>query len=87
MEAEAKTKLENIIKELTDFLERDFSSRFRNLSAKEDRQLFFLAKVLTQLKQITNRTENELKAERRREFYRRKLPDRLTACGETVFGF
>ena len=54
MEKEQKIKLENIIKELSGFLERDYSSRFRNLSNKEDRQLFFLAKILTQLKQITN---------------------------------
>ncbi len=53
METESKIKLERIIKELTDFLERDYSSRFRNLTNKEDRQLFFLAKILVQLKQIT----------------------------------
>lgn len=59
METEFKIKLDNIIKELTNFLERDFSSQFRNLSHKEDRQLFFLAKILTQLKQIASEPKNE----------------------------
>ncbi|OGI09738.1 MAG: hypothetical protein A3I68_05210 [Candidatus Melainabacteria bacterium RIFCSPLOWO2_02_FULL_35_15] len=59
MEPESKIKLDNIIKELTGFLERDFSSRFRNLTNKEDRQLFFLAKILTQLKQISNESGNK----------------------------
>lgn len=59
MEPESKTKLDNIIKELTDFLYKDFSSQFRNLSNKEDRQLFFLAKILTQLKQISNESRNK----------------------------
>lgn len=59
MEAESKIKLESIIKELSVFLEKDFSSQFRHLSAKEDRQLFFLAKILTRLKQITNESKSE----------------------------
>ena len=53
MKSEHKVKLNKIINELSFFLERDFSSRFRHLSNKEDRQLFFLAKILTQLKQIS----------------------------------
>ncbi len=63
MRLETKPKLDNIIKELASFLERDFSSQFRNLSNKEDRQLFFLAKILTQLKQIANENKNEYKNE------------------------
>ena len=59
MELESKIKLDKIIKELTDFLYRDFSSQFRNLSNKEDRQLFFLAKILTQLKQVAGESKNE----------------------------
>ena len=59
MEPKSKIKLDNIIKELSYFLERDFSSQFRNLSNKEDRQLFFLAKILTQLKQIANEDKSE----------------------------
>ena len=59
MESESKIKLNNIIKELTDFLEKDFSSQFRNLTNKEDRQLFFLAKILTQLKQVAGESKNE----------------------------
>ena len=61
MEAESKIKLDNIIKELSDFLEKDFSSRFRNLSNKEDRQLFFLARILVQLKQISRSSKVESK--------------------------
>ena len=59
MEPKSKIKLDNIIKELSYFLERDFSSQFRNLSNKEDRQLFFLATILTQLKQIANEDKSE----------------------------
>ena len=53
------SKLNNVIKELTVFLERDFSSRFKNLSEREDRQLFFLAKILTQLKQVYRETNSQ----------------------------
>ena len=63
MEIESKIKLDNIIKELTDFLQRDFSSQFRSLSNKEDRQLFFLAKILVQLKQLAGENKNEPKKE------------------------
>ena len=66
MEREHKTKLDNIIKELSEFLERDFSSRFRNLSNKEDRQLFFLARILVQLKQISRSSKIESKNEDRK---------------------
>ncbi len=59
MESESKIKLDNIIKELTNFLERDFSSQFKHLTNKEDRQLFFLAKILTQLKNISNGPNGE----------------------------
>ena len=59
MDSESKIKLNNIIKELTDFLYKDFSSQFRNLSNKEDRQLFFLAKVLAQLKNIAGESKSE----------------------------
>lgn len=53
MKYQHKIKLDKIINELSSFLERDFSSKFKYLSEKEDRQLFFLAKLLTQLKQIS----------------------------------
>ena len=53
MKQEYRIKLKRIINELSFFLERDFSSKFKNLTDKEDRQLFFLARILTQLKQIT----------------------------------
>ena len=61
MERESKIELDNIIKELTDFLEKDFSSQFRNLTSKEDRQLFFLAKIITQLKQMSREMNEEEK--------------------------
>lgn len=59
MNIEAKLKLKNVIDELLIFLERDFSSQFRNLTDKEDRQLFFLAKILTRLKQIYRESPSE----------------------------
>ncbi len=54
MSNEYKIKLDRTIIELSDFLEKDFSSKFRTLNEKEDRQLFFLAKILVQLKKISN---------------------------------
>lgn len=56
-----KKKLENIITELSFFLERDYSSRFRNLTDKEDRQLFFLAKILAGLKRISEEIKEDEK--------------------------
>ena len=53
MKRETRIKLNNVITELSMFLERDFSSRFRSLTEKEDRQLFFLARILTQLKNVS----------------------------------
>ena len=65
MKYQHKIKLERIINELSSFLERDFSAKFKYLSEKEDRQLFFLAKLLTQLKQISSDTHrnNDIKEE------------------------
>lgn len=45
-------KLNQVINELSHFLEKDYSSNFKYLTAKEDRQLFFLAGVLTKLKHV-----------------------------------
>ena len=53
MKKEYKIKLDNAIDKLSFFLESDFSSRFKALSQREDRQLFFLAKILTELKSIS----------------------------------
>ena len=61
MKKELRIKLDNTINALSSFLERDYSSKFRNLSDKEDRQLFFLAKILTQLKQISREVNEEQK--------------------------
>lgn len=61
MQKETKIKLADIIKELSFFMEKDFSSQFRNLSPKEDRQLFFLAKILTQLKNIYKEVNEDKK--------------------------
>ena len=61
MKKEYKIQLGNIIRDLSLFLERDFSSRFKNLSDKEDRQLFFLARILTRLKHISEEIKEEEK--------------------------
>ena len=61
MKKELRIKLDSIINVLSSFLEREFSSKFRNLSDKEDRQLFFLAKILTQLRQISKEVNEEQK--------------------------
>lgn len=53
MKKEYKIKLDNAIDKLSLFLESDYSSRFKTLSQREDRQLFFLAKILTELKSIS----------------------------------
>ena len=59
MKKEYRIKLDGTINELSRFLERDFSSKFKYLSEKEDRQLFFLARILTQLKQVSDDMNNE----------------------------
>ena len=61
MKKDYNQKLESIINEFSLFLERDYSSRFKTLSSKEDRQLFFLAKVLVQLKQLSNSYKEDTK--------------------------
>lgn len=59
MKSYNKIKLNNIIRDLTCFLEKEYSSQFRNLTAKEDRHLFFLARILAQLKQVHRETTSE----------------------------
>ncbi len=59
MNKQTKMKLHNTIRDFTNFLEKEFSSQFRNLSAKEDRHLFFLARMLTQVKQVSRELLNE----------------------------
>lgn len=61
MNKEARIKLNNTIRDFSIFLEKEFSSRFRNLTAKEDRHLFFLARILTQLKQVSRELTEEEK--------------------------
>lgn len=61
MKKEYRIKLDNVINELSAFLERDFSSQFKNLSEKEDRQLFFLARILTRLRHISEILKDEEK--------------------------
>jgi len=58
---ENKSELDRVITEFSNFLERDFSSRFKYLTQKEDRQLFFLARILTKLKSISSVDKNEHK--------------------------
>lgn len=59
MRKQNKVKLNNIIDELSFFLWKEYSSRFKNLSDKEDRHLFFLARILAQLKHIYGEVEEE----------------------------
>ncbi len=59
MKSYNKIKLNNIIRDLTCFLEEEYSSKFKNLTAEEDRHLFFLARILTQLKQVHREAINE----------------------------
>ena len=56
---ENKSELDKVITEFSNFLEREFSSRFKYLTQKEDRQLFFLARILTKLKSISSVDKNE----------------------------
>lgn len=48
-----RTKLDILIDDFSLFLEKNYSSRFKELTEKEDRQLFFLARILTRLKHIS----------------------------------
>ena len=59
MRREYKAKLDNLIKGFQGFIEREYSDRFKNLTQKEDRQLFFLAQTLVQLKQIQKEINDE----------------------------
>lgn len=59
MRREYKTKLDSVIKLLQVFVENEYSSRFKNLTQKEDRQLFFLAQILVQLKQVQKEINEE----------------------------
>jgi molybdopterin converting factor small subunit len=61
MKKEIRKNLDFTINELESFLEKDFSSRFKALSHREDRQLFFLASVLTRLKSLSNEIKEEEK--------------------------
>ncbi len=61
MKKSIRTNVDNLINELSGFLEKDYSSRFRNLSEREDRQLFYLAGVLTRLKKISEELKEEEK--------------------------
>ncbi len=70
MERDREIKLDNVIKELSEFLERDFSLRFKHLTSKEDRQLFFLARILTQLKQISGKYEKDSISENEKKVIR-----------------
>ena len=61
MKKELKINLDNTINEFSFFLEREFSSRFKNLSNREDRQLFFLARILARLKYISKEIKEDEK--------------------------
>ena len=53
MKKEHARKLDSVINELSFFVYKEFSSRFKDLTDREDRQLFFLAKILTRLKHVS----------------------------------
>ena len=61
MQESYKKKLEGIINEFSSFLENEYSSRFKNLTSKEDRHLFFLANLLVRLKHILEEIKEEHK--------------------------
>ena len=61
MKKESTIKLDNIIRDLSVFLEIEYSSKFKNLTDKEDRHLFFLARILTQLKQVQREVQEDKK--------------------------
>lgn len=61
MKRELRLKLNNTIKELTCFIEKDYSSHFKLLTPREDRQLFFLARILVDLKKIAKEVNEEEK--------------------------
>ena len=61
MKKETIKNLDNVLDEFSMFLNKDFSSRFKTLSDKEDRQLFFLAKLLTKMKHVSEELKKEEK--------------------------
>ena len=61
MNKEIKKKLDGIIEDFSFFLGKEYSSQFKNLTTKEDRHLFYLAKVLVQLKHISEDLKQEEK--------------------------
>lgn len=61
MQKIVRKKLDNITNELSMFLEKEYSSQFKNLTNKEDRHLFFLAKILTHLKQVSEEMKEDEK--------------------------
>ena len=56
-----RLKLGKVIDELEFFLYKDFSSKFKTLTEKEDRQLFFLARQLVKLKRIRDEIKEDEK--------------------------
>lgn len=61
MQKPYRLKLEQVINELEFFLHKDFSSKFKNLTEKEDRQLFFLARLLVRLKHVSEEIKGDEK--------------------------
>lgn len=61
MRSSYRKKLDTVVSDLSYFLAKDFSSRFKDLSHKEDRQLFFLANILAKLRLISEEIKNEEK--------------------------
>ncbi|MBI3308151.1 MAG: hypothetical protein HYZ79_02120 [Candidatus Melainabacteria bacterium] len=61
MRSNYRKKLDGVIEDLSFFLKKDYSSRFKDLSASEDRQLFFFANILAKLKIISSEIKHEEK--------------------------
>lgn len=61
MNEKSKYELDKVITEFSNFLEGEFSSRFKHLTSREDRQLFFLARILAKLKNISSGDKKECK--------------------------
>ena len=61
MQKPFRKKLDDTIAEFSVFLEREYSSQFKYLTNKEDRHLFFFAKILTQLRHVSEEIKDDEK--------------------------
>ena len=59
MQNSYRKNLEAVINELSSFLGKEYSSKFKSLTDKEDRHLFFLANILVKLKHVSEEIKKE----------------------------